>query len=205
MYGLFLGIQGRLEEALPEMQRAQQIDPLSPSVSNGVGRVLHFERKFDDALAQFKQTLPLDPQYAETYFNMAMSYQLLRRYDDAIAAVQTAIKLSGDPPRPVMVVMLGLMQGLAGNKAETQKIYDAMLASSRKTPGLTYAYYLGILSVGLGNFDQAMHYFEQAYAERDGILIYLAVDPVAETIWPDPRFAALIRKMGLKDQLWRIR
>ena len=201
LYGLFLGIQGRLEEALPEMKRAQQIDPLSPSVSNGVGRVLHFERKFDEAVAQYKQTLLLDPQYAETYFNLAMSYQLLHRYDDGIAALKTAISLSGNPPRPVMVAMLGLMQGLVGRKAEAQKIYDDMLETSKKTP--VSPYYLGILSVGLGDFDKAMHYFEQAYEERDGILIYLAVDPVAESIWPDPRFAPLIRKMGLKDQLWR--
>jgi adenylate cyclase len=203
LYGLFLAIQGRLEEALPEMRRAQQIDPLSPSVSNGVGRVLHFERKFDEAVAQFKQTLNLDPQYAETYFNMAMSYQLQRQYDAAIAAVQTAIKLSGDPPRPVMLAMLGQMQGLAGNRTEAQRIFDDLVALSRKTPETTYAYYLGIVSIGLGNFEQAMQYFAQAYAERDGILIYLAVDPVAESIWTDPRFAALIRQMGLKDQLWR--
>ena len=189
-YALFLAIKGRFDEGMAEMRRAQQLDPLSASVSNGLGRILHFERQFDAALLQFKRTLELEPDYAEAYFSMAMSYQLLHRYDDGIAALQKALALS---PRPVMEAMLGLVQGLAGRKGEAQKIYDDMRA--RQPP--VSPYYLGILSVGLGDHDRAMFYFEKAYAERDGILIYLAVDPVAEVIWPDPRFAALIKKMDL--------
>ena len=92
--------------------------------------------------------------------------------------------------------MLGLIQGLAGRKDETKKIYDEMLEASKRTP--VSPYYLAILSVGLGDFDQAMHYFERAYEERDGILIYLPVDPVAESIWADPRFVTLVHKMGLE-------
>jgi len=190
-YALFLAIKGRFGEAMPEMRRAQQLDPLSASVSNGIGRILHFERQFDAALLQFKKTLELEPDYAEAYFSMAMSYQLLRRYDEGIAALQKALALS---PRPVMEAMLGLAQGLAGRKSEAQKIYDDM--RSRQPP--VSPYYLGILSLGLGDSDRAMQYFERAYEERDGILIYLAVDPVAEAIWPDPRYVALAEKMGLR-------
>ena len=95
--------------------------------------------------------------------------------------------------------MLGLMQGFAGRRAEAQKMYDEMLELSRKTPSSPDSYHLGLISVGLGDFDRALQYFESAYEERDGILTYLGVDPVAESIWPDPRFAALLRKMGLKD------
>ncbi len=201
LYGLFLAIQGRLEEALPQMRRAQELDPLSPSVSNGIGRVLHFQRKFDAAVAQFDQTLLLDPQYAEAYFSKALSYQLLRRSDDAIAAMDTTLRLSGHSPRPVMVAMRGLMLGLAGKKAETQKIYDDMLAASQQTHDSSHC--LGLLAVGLGDFGRALDHFEQAYEERDGILIYLAVDPITESIWTNPRFAALNKKMGLPDQLGR--
>ena len=201
LYGLFLAIQGRLDEALTQMRRAQKLDPLSPSVSNGVGRVLHFQRKHDAALTQFDRTLLLDPQYAEAYFSKAMSYQLLRRSDDAIMAIDTALRLSGHPPRPIMMAMRGLMLGLAGKKAETQKIYDDMLAASKQTHDGSHS--LGILAVGLGDFNRAMDHFEQAYEERDGILIYLAVDPITESIWTNPRFAALVKKMGLPDRLGR--
>lgn len=190
-YALFLAIMGRQGEALAEMRRAQQLDPLSASVSNGIGRILHFDRQFDAALRQFKRTLELEPDYAEAYFGMALSYQALHRYEEDIAALQKAMALS---PRPIMEAMLGLAQGLAGRKGEAQKIHDEMHA--RQPPVSSYC--LGVIAIGLGDFDRAMQHFEKAYLERDGILIYVGVDPVGETIWPDPRFAALMRKMGLQ-------
>ena len=194
-YALYLAIQHRFAEAMAEMQRAQQLDPLSASVSTGIGRILHFERRLDEAILQFKKTLAIDPQYAEAYFGMGMSYQVQHKYDEAIAALKTAIALSGS--RPVMVAMLGLNQALAGHPDEARRIYEEMLQLSRTTPSSPY--YLGVISIGLGDSDQVFHYLEQAYEERDGILIYLPVDPVMETIWPDPRFAALVKKMGLKQ------
>ena len=102
------------------------------------------------------------------------------------AALQKALALS---PRPVMEAMLGLAQGLAGRKSEAQKIYDDM--RSRQPP--VSPYYLGILSLGLGDSDRAMQYFERAYEERDGILIYLAVDPVA---------AAAGERHGRRGEAW---
>ena len=194
VYGLFLSIQERLDEAMTEMQRAQQLDPLSPGVSNGLGRILHFERKYDEAVLQFKKTLELDPQYAEAYFSMGMSYQVLHRYDDALAALKTAIRLSGN--RLIMVAMLGMTEGLAGHKEEARRIFADLQELSRKSH--VSPYYFGIISIGLGEPDRAFEFLDQAYAERDGILVYLAVDPITQSIWSDPRFAALEKKIGLK-------
>ena len=193
-YALYLSIQRRFAEAMAEMRRAQQLDPLSTSVSNGIGRILHFQRQYDDALLQFRKTLELEPQYAEAFFSLGMTYQAMHRYDDALAAYQTAIPLSGN--RPVMIAMLGMAEGLAGRKDEARKTYDDMLALARTTK--VSPYYFGIISIGLGDADQAFQFFEQAYAEREGILIYLAVDPITDSVSSDPRFGALMGKLGLK-------
>ena len=193
-YALFLAIRLRFDEAMIEMQLAQQLDPLNPAVSTGVGRILHFERKFDQALVQFRKTLELDPQYAEAYFGMGMSYIGLRRFDDAIGALNTAISLSGR--RPVMLAVLGMAQGLAGNRAEAEKIRNEILATSKQPPEAQYC--LGAISMGLRDYDQAFEHFERAFEEKDGILIYVGVDPIMESIWTDRRFVALVNKMGLR-------
>ena len=193
-YALYLSIQLRLPEAMAEMQRAQQLDPLSASVSNGVGRILHFERNYNEAVRQFRETLALEPQYAEAHFSLGLSYQMLRRYDDSVAAFQTALALSGN--RPVISAMLGLTLGRAGRRAEAQKIYDEMSQLALQPPGTSLC--LGLISAGLGESDRTVQYLARAYEERDGILIYLAVDPVTATTLSDPRAAALVRKMGLK-------
>lgn len=194
LYALFLAIQKRLPEATAEMQRARQLDPLSPSVSNGLGRVLHFQRKADEAIAQFNRTLALDPNYAEAHFSLGLTYLLQKRYDDAAAAIQHAIQLSGN--RQVMLAMLGLTQGLAGRKDEARRILDDLRAQAR-TADIS-PYYFALLAIGLGDFDEAFQRLNEAADKRDGIIIYLPVDPIADAIWPDPRFPALVQKLGLK-------
>lgn len=193
-YGLFLAIQRRLDEALGEMQLARQLDPLSASVNNGVGRIFHFQRKYDEALAQFRKTLEIEPRYAEAYFSMGLTYQAAHRYDEATAALQQAIELSGR--RPVIVAMLGLTQALAGRKDAARKTYTEMVELSKTTAGMNY--YLAIILLGLGETDEGFKLLEQAGDEHDGVMIYLPVDPVTAQFSKDPRFTALVKKLGLE-------
>jgi TolB-like protein/Tfp pilus assembly protein PilF len=194
LFGLFLALQKRPAEAMVEMRRAAQLDPLSPSVSNGVGRLLHFQGKFDDAIAQFRRTMGLDPTYAEAPFSLGLTYAVLGRHADAIAAFDQALPLSSN--RQVMLVMRAVEQGRAGRIEETRQLYDEFHAEAQRTP--VSPYFLGILAYGLGRLDEAMDYFERAADERDGILVYLPVDPIAADIWAHPRFPNLLRRMGLR-------
>jgi len=192
-YALYLSIMGRFDDATKEMMRAQELDPLSASVSTGIGRIYHFEYKLDEAVAQFKKTLELDPEYAEAYFGLGMTYSVAGRYNEAVSVYKKAIQLSGN--RLVMLSMLGFAEGLGGHKEETRRIIRDLRDLSRKSH--VSPYYFGILEMGLGRMDVAYQYFEQAYKERDGILIFLPADPIAEQSWNDPRFAELVKKMGL--------
>ncbi len=191
LFGLLLVILRRFPESMAEFKRAQQLDPLSLSVSNGLGRALHFARRYDEALAQFNRTLELDPQFPEVHFNTGITYLAMGRYDDAIASLELALKLSNN--RTVIAAMLGTAEGFAGRKADAQKIYDEMVAKSEAP------YYLAILSAGLGETDRAFKYFDEAFAQRDGILIYMAVEPAFGQLATDPRFGQLVKKMGLSQ------
>lgn len=193
-YALFLAIQRRFDEATAEMQRAWQLDPLSASVNNGLGRILHFQRKYDEALAQFRKTLEVEPGYAEAHFSIGMTLLAQHRYDDALAALQTAIDKSGR--RPVIVAMLGLAQGLAGRKDEARRTYAEMLEMARTSP--VSPYHLALISFGLGENDRGYELLQKAYEERDGLLIYVAIDPVSEPYSHDPRFTGIMQKIGLR-------
>jgi hypothetical protein len=95
-----------------------------------------------------------------------------------------------------MVAMLGYSEGLAGYKNETLRIIRELRELDRKSH--VSPYYFGILEIGLGRLESSYRYFEQAYQERDGILIFLAADPIAEQCWNDPRFGMIVKKMGLQ-------
>lgn len=192
-YGLFLSLMGRLPEALVEMKRAQELDPLSPSVSTGVGRVLHFSERFDEAVAQFRKTLQLEPDYAEAHFGLGMTFTAMKRYEDADKELNTAKRLSGD--RPAIIMMLGVNYALWGKKDEALAIvkqFDEMSKKGEITP-----YYSGFVRASLGDFDRAIRDIEEAYRQREGLLVYGYVEPGFITLRSDPRFMVIMKKMGL--------
>jgi tetratricopeptide (TPR) repeat protein len=194
LYGLFLAVHKRFPEAMAEIERAQQLDPLSPSVSNGVGRFLHFQRKFDAAVAQYQKTLALDPNFAEAHFSLGMTYGMIGRYDEALAEITRANELT---KRPVYTAMMAIVLAREGRHAEVEKIYADALEAAKTTPMTPYQ--RGMLESARGNLDEAFRSFNQAYDERDGIIIYLPIDPVSEVVWTDPRFLALAKRMNLNE------
>jgi Flp pilus assembly protein TadD len=91
--------------------------------------------------------------------------------------------------------MLGLMYGLAGRKGEATQVLNELLELNERryvTPAaLAYVY------VGLGDKDRAFVWLEQAYQERSNYIAYLKVNPIVDSLRSDPRFADLVRRVGL--------
>jgi adenylate cyclase len=193
-YGLFLSLMGRFDEALVEMRRAQELDPLSPSVGTGIGRILHFSGKFDEAVAQFRRTLELDPNYAEAHFGLGMTFTAMRRYEDAERELTIAKRLSGD--RPAIICMLGVNYANWGKNDSAIAIIRQFDEMWRK--GEISTYYSGLVYAGLGDLDKATALIDKAYRDREGLLVYGNVEPAFIALRADPRFKALMKKMGLQ-------
>jgi tetratricopeptide (TPR) repeat protein len=192
-YGLYLGIMKRFDEAIAMMRRAEELDPLSPSVGTGVGRVLYFAAKDDSARMQLDRVRKKYPNYPEAYF--ALSGVLIRagKLDSAIALLNRAVELSGR--RGVIVAALGSLYARAGRTAEAEEILGRILApedGSRPIP-----YLAAIILEGLGRREEAYEQLLKAYDERDGLLLYLSVDPSDMFRYSDPRIEALLDRIGL--------
>ncbi|MGH9411117.1 MAG: protein kinase domain-containing protein, partial [Vicinamibacterales bacterium] len=93
---LLLSALGRHDEALDEIQRAHELDPLSLIIGTAVGRVLHFQRRYDDAIDQIRRTLDLDPRFMQARFDLGMACAQAGRYDEAIAQFEAGFS-SKDP------------------------------------------------------------------------------------------------------------
>jgi Flp pilus assembly protein TadD len=185
---------GRFDEALVEMKRAQELDPMSPGVGTGVGRVLHFSERFDEALAQIRKALQLDPDYAEAHFALGMTLTAMKRYQEADRELTLAKRLSGD--RPAVIALLGVNLAKWGKRTEAFAIARQLSELSR-TANLS-VYYSGLVYAALGDLDKALEYMEQAYKEREGLLVYANVEPGFKDLRSDPRFIALLKRMGLR-------
>lgn len=192
-YALCLTALGRIDEALAEIRRAQELDPLSLIVNTAVGRVFHFGRQYDAAIEQFRKTIEMDPTFVQVHFDLGMSYAQTGRFEEAIAEFRHALALAGG--RTLMLAVLGNIYGSAGKPAEARQVFDEL--HSMASSGGAVAYHLGLVMVGLGERDQAFEWLRNACDERSGLLVYLKVEPMFDPLRSDARFLELVRRVGL--------
>jgi eukaryotic-like serine/threonine-protein kinase len=188
-------IGGREQEALAEANRAHQLDPLSPTISNVLGYVHSLARQYDEAIAIDKKLANEDPTFARVHRRLAYDYWQKRKYEQVIEEWKAYGQLSGD--RNESEFASAMEQGFrsAGWKGALTKGIEARQAQ-RKT-GYYSAYHIAALYADLGDKDQAFRWLNAAYRERDYYMVALKTDFVLDPIRSDPRFAELVRKVGL--------
>ncbi|MGE5798556.1 MAG: tetratricopeptide repeat protein [Ignavibacteria bacterium] len=194
-YALLLSLTGRHDEAIDEIRRAYELDPLSPSISTGVGRIMHFANRLMEAKAQYKKTLDMYPNYAEAHFALAMTYASDRKIDEALKEMNIAIELSQG--REVMVAMRGMILGFAGRKKEALAVIDKLAELSHPNP--VPAWHLASIYLSLGDKNKFFEYIYKAFEQKDPLMVYIGTTPVFNApLRNDPRFHELLKKMDLE-------
>jgi tetratricopeptide (TPR) repeat protein len=184
-----------LDEAIAEAKRGNELDPLALPVSANIGLLLYLARRYDEALEQFRKNLEMDRSFVYTHWEMALTYEQCGRYDEAIAAFQKAIELSGTSVLPR--ALLARTYALCGRKVEACALLDELTELSTQT--YVSPYRIAAVHSALGYKDSAFKWLEHAYENRDGWLIWLAVDPVVDDLRSDKRFDDLLKRIGLPN------
>ncbi|MCH7491493.1 MAG: protein kinase [Gemmatimonadetes bacterium] len=188
-YATLLGGLGRLDEAVREIRRAEELDPFSAAISGTVGRVLMLARDYDGAIPQFEKTIELDPSLGSPYVGLAFIYAHMERYDLAVEWARKAVDL-----RPDMVDAigpLGYVYGLSGQSEKARELIERGKAQGTD-PGV-----VAFMYAGLHDNDNAFEWLERAFEDGSMILVFLKSHPVFDAIRSDPRFDALLERMGL--------
>ena len=188
-------IGGREQEALAEVNRGHQLDPLSPIISTVVGSVHISARQYDEAIVVCKKLAEDDSTFAAAHECLANGYWGKRMYPQVIEEWKTYGKLSGDRNQAEFVSALERGFRSAGWKGALTKGIEIRQAQ-RKT-GYSSAYGIAALYADLGDKDQAFAWLNTAYQEREVLLISMKTDFLLDPIRSDPRFAELVRKVGL--------
>jgi TolB-like protein/Tfp pilus assembly protein PilF len=182
---------GKFDDAIAAAKRAEQLDPLSPGFYIGMGYVMTYARRYDEALVAINECLRLQPGLGAAHRYLASVYRLTGRYDMAIAADQSAIKL-GDPHGPVD---LAASLAAAGRTSEATQALVPVVAHARKVRD--GAFYIALAYTTMGRVDEAFMWLEEAYSNRDPWMPFLAVHPEFDRLHADPRFDALVRRIGI--------
>jgi serine/threonine-protein kinase len=192
-YAWFLAAQGRLEQALLEMTRARDLDPLSLPANTGIGGILMYERQTDAAIAQNRRALELKPDFVVAHYGLGRMFLHAGRTDEAIASLRTALSLS--PDRPEILADLAHAYARAGRRAEAAKTLErwrkASSGSFRRDEQEAH------VRAALGERDAAFALLEKAYARHSPGLVFLKVDPRFDALRGDARFDKLLRRLNL--------
>ena len=194
-YSLLLLSLGRFDEAQAEIRRAQELDPLSLIISSVVGAVASGTREYDRAAEQLKKTLELDPDFAWARYLLGGVYVKQGQFDKGIAELEKVRAIVGSAPYGLWG--LGYAYARAGKKSEATEILSELLQLSKQDYAVSYG--TATVCWGLGEKNHALEWLERAYSERDMDLERMKVDPVWDGLHSDPRFVALMKKIGLEQ------
>jgi TolB-like protein len=185
---------GRIEEAIAEMERAVELDPLSPFIRIWLGIMLWLGRDYDGAIEQAQMLLELDPASYMSHFAAGLYYREKGMFEEAIAAHRRSVELSGGSP--LMLGWLGLALAQSGKTAEARAILDRlhMIAREAYVPPTSFAW----IHLGLGERDDAFLWMDRAVDGRDHMMGPLKTYPFLDPIRADPRYLALLRKLNLE-------
>jgi tetratricopeptide (TPR) repeat protein len=192
-YALCLMWMGRLDEALDEIRRARDLDPLSLAINANVGFILAVARQYDQAIEQLGKTLEMEPNFALAHSRLGQTYLLSGRLGDAVPELKKAVALTGSPRAMAEV---GLAYSLAGNRSEALNLLGQLKEQSKQRH--VSSFNMALIYGGLGDKERALEYLDKAQEERSPSLNMLILSPAFTTLRGDPRFSAMIRRLGLK-------
>jgi serine/threonine-protein kinase len=182
---------GRSDEAIASIERAQELDPLSAIINADRAQILFFTGHPDDAIAQCRKTLQMNPGFAEARRILFLALQRTHRDAEALRELRAYHRLPGGGPGG----SVGWAYAVLGQRAEAL----AVLREQEQSPQKRFVprYDLAVIYAGLGEIDRAFSLLDQSLTTQDPESMILPVDPRLETLRGDPRFEALLRRMGL--------
>jgi tetratricopeptide (TPR) repeat protein len=191
-YAMLLAMTLRIDEAVGQIERARELDPLSLIISTAVGRVYYFARRYGDAIAQCKRTVGLDPKFPNAYFDLSISYAQAGKFAEAEETMHKLAELIDNRGREL--ILLCRLEAEKGNREKALE-HHAQLQEFSKTHHIG-GYVWAILDVGLREYDRAMAWLQRAYEERDPPLLYVQCEHFWDPLRSRPDYQELIRKIG---------
>lgn len=192
-YGEHLAATGRAEDALRELRRSQEIDPLSPMFNTGVAWGLYVARDFQGASEQSWKVLAMEPKFPAAQHTLGLAYARMGLTEDAIVELRNARTCAGDQP----AVLAALAHAYAASGASREASQTLRELEDLARHRYVSPYWLALVYAGLGDHQRALELLESAYRQRDVWLTWLKVEPRFDSLRPQSRFQGLLRNIGL--------
>jgi tetratricopeptide (TPR) repeat protein len=194
-YGLCLVLFGRGDEALRQVEHANQLDPFFPGLQLHTGRIYFFLRDYDRARNQFAKTLELHPGYAAAHEYFGDACQMSGMPAEAIIQWRAALALSGEPEQARLLEETFAASGLdAAMRALARKQLEQLQEKTARGEHVPAYHYL-MAYMRLGDTEQAFSWMAKTVEEPSWFALQLRINPLLDPLRSDPRFEELVQKV----------
>lgn len=192
-YAECLAWQGRFDEALAESERARQLDPLSLIISADRGAILYYSRQYDRAIEQLGTVLDMDSDSVRAHVILIFAYVQKGQFAQALAETEKQHRVEDSPG---MWAMKSYVYGRAGQQVQARRAlakFEQLNRHGQLDPAAMHV----LAYAGMGDKEKLFNALQQAAQKRSNSLTALKVDPAYDPFRTDPRFQALLRRVGL--------
>jgi len=189
-YAMLLSALGRHGEAVRESDRAIELDPLCVVVGGSAAWVAYAAGDYPAAIEIARNTIDMDPEFVRARRVLAAAYLQLGRHAEAVQELEASAALTD---HPVLLAWLAHAKAITGRTRDAEAVVARMLAQT----GYRQQYALAVAYVGLGRVDETFEALDIACLDRDPMLAHIAVEPRFMPLRDEPRFRALLARLGL--------
>ena len=136
----------------------------------------------------------MEPQYGWAHATLARVYVRAGRFDEGVAEARAALRIENETE---VSGVFGWALARAGRRDEAAKVANALIERSRRE--YVSPYFIAMIYAGLGDADRAFEWLDRAYAGRSTLLAWQSTNADLDLLHSDPRFAELMKKMGLEQ------
>lgn len=190
----YLMPMGRVGDALMEIRKARELDPLSPAIATDLGKDLYLARRYDEATVELRRALELDPNFLSAHNWLSDTFLEQRMYPEAIAELEKTKPLKEER---VYVRQTAYLYARMGRRTEARRALAKSLRLSQGKPVSSGA--IALVHAALGDKDQAFSWLEKAYTQKSSFMTTLKYWTVFDSLRTDPRFDDLIKRVGLHE------
>lgn len=183
---------GNVERAIMEINEAARLDPLSPAIIKDRGMTFYYARQYDAAIGEGRRTLELNPEFGTAHRLLSLALLEKRLFDQAISENRLWQESTGNDPDSIS---LAYILAVAGRRREAEEIIGRL--DPGHGPDGNELRSLAFVFVALDDYTTAFRWLSAAFDQRAESLCSLKVDPKADRLRQDPRFEALVAKIGL--------
>jgi tetratricopeptide (TPR) repeat protein len=192
-YGEYLASIGQPDQAIAQLRKALTIDPLSPEINSFLAWDYYLKRDYASCLSYSARAIQMFPAFWLPHLTAGMCYSISGREPEAIHELTRALEINPDSAISQAGIAISLAK--SGHCAEALHALDKLLAMKDRT--YVSPSYVSLVYLALGDRDAEYAWLEKSYDDRAEFLLWLNIDPVYDGERGDPRFQAMVRKVGI--------